>query len=636
MPERSPRHIAALALAAAGIPIFPCRVNGKKPLLNSHGFEDATTDVERINKWWSEADYNVAIEPERAGWCVIDLDGDEGKENWTKLREQHGLAGDTYIVKTPSGGFHFYFEGSLPPSASKLAKNIDTRGQKSYVLVPPSVVDGKPYTVARDHDVAPLPPWIAPLFAVKETVVQHAGPSEIDYPSALLRARKYIDGLNEPVPDGTRDNTAIKVAFFLHDLGVVGEDALTFLREWNNKVCIPPLSEDELGVKIWSASRNAQNVEGAYASAPTDIAFKQYLDQQAVEPGRSTALPDPIALSAIAGDEKPVELVVAPWIQKHRLNVFRGRGGSNKSRLALQWSMMIDAGKSMVGFTVQKATAVLYSCEDDREEVKRRRNAIAKKLDIQNSGVVYFDMTDEEDAFLFVVDDATGVHATKKWTDLCERMTAIPGHKVITLDSTYDVVDFLGSTKNSDNHVRAVIRLFDRACRKLDCTFICLWHPSRAGMSRGDEGGFATAWDNAPRNAVSIKPMEDADTFELRAEKRNNLAPGRPCVLQWIEGTLQVMSDDDATAIMLHEAAVEVALWAARQGMPIPMKAKPVSWVFEEMEKRTGRKLKVQDIRDLLARECRRENSRLEYRYHDRHGRGEPAGWVARTKESWE
>lgn len=635
LPERSPRHIAALAFAAAGIPVFPCQVNGKKPLPDSHGFEDATTDTATIDAWWAAADYNVAFEPERAGWAIVDIDGPDGEKNWQQFPNRPA----TYTVRTPRGGFHLYFEGSLPASASKLAPKVDTRGRVSYVLAPPSIVDGKPYTVASDVDIAPLPAWIGEALATT-TAVQHAGQADVDLKEVEQRARYYLNGLvargEVSIEGAGGDNRLYGVCAFLRDLGCTDEMSLALLQEIWNPACVPPWTDDELGVKIANASQYAQNAGGAYASAPTETAFKEYLEKQAVTTGRSTPLPEPIALGSIAGEEKPVEMVVAPWIQKHRLNVFRGRGGSNKSRLALQWSMMIAAGKSGCGFSVQQSTAVLYSCEDDVEEVKRRRNAIAKKLDLGDSPVLYFDMTEEDDAFLMVVDDDTGVHTTKKWDDLIARMGAIVGHKVVVLDSTYDVIDFLGSTKNSDNHVRAVIRLFDRLCRKADCTFICLWHPSRAGMSRGDEGGFATAWDNAPRNAVSIKPMDDDDTFELAAEKRNNLAKGRPVILRWVEGTLQVVTDDDATAIMEHEAVVDVALEAARTGQPIPMKAKPPTWVFEDIEARCGHRMKVSDIRDHLTRECRRENSRLEYRHYDKHGRGEPAGWVKRSKEDWE
>jgi len=49
---------AALAYARAGWPIFPCRVDQKKPA-TAHGVNEATTDPKKIEEWWTEnPDYN--------------------------------------------------------------------------------------------------------------------------------------------------------------------------------------------------------------------------------------------------------------------------------------------------------------------------------------------------------------------------------------------------------------------------------------------------------------------------------------------------------------------------------------------------------------------------------------------------
>src|SRR5579859_1218511 len=101
----TPRHEKARWYALQEIPVFPCRVNGKKPA-TAHGFKDATTDLRQIDAWWSEADYNLALEPERAGWCVVDLDvKDNGPANWVALP---GDKPPTYTVATSSGGKHLY------------------------------------------------------------------------------------------------------------------------------------------------------------------------------------------------------------------------------------------------------------------------------------------------------------------------------------------------------------------------------------------------------------------------------------------------------------------------------------------------------------------------------------------------
>jgi len=114
----TPKHQAARHLAEQGIPVFPVRVNGKKPLSGSNGYRDATTTLAQIDAWWGSADYNVAIYPAPAGLCIIDLDGDEGLENWQRLEDQQPEPILTRAVETPGGGMHLYFKGQLPASAS--------------------------------------------------------------------------------------------------------------------------------------------------------------------------------------------------------------------------------------------------------------------------------------------------------------------------------------------------------------------------------------------------------------------------------------------------------------------------------------------------------------------------------------
>ena len=201
---RTPLHETARRYAEAGIPVFPCRVGGKEPA-TSRGFKDATTDLGQIDRWWNEADYNIGLEPEKAGWAVIDIDdlnswenlnGDRptGQNNQNELRTHHrSFSSDTYTVGTPRGGRHLYYQGSLPASVEKLGRGIDTRGRGSYVLVPPCVVNGRPYTVLDDRDPAPLPAWIAERLGHSERTRAEA-PANVtwDDPETVAWAIEFI------------------------------------------------------------------------------------------------------------------------------------------------------------------------------------------------------------------------------------------------------------------------------------------------------------------------------------------------------------------------------------------------------------------------------------------------------------
>src|SRR5579859_2310566 len=252
----TPLHKHALALAAAGIPVFPCVVDGKAPATDN-GFHDATTDVDQINAWWSRADYNIAIEPETAGWLVIDLDPG-GEENWVKLVQESGGHEPTYEVRTPRGGRHLYFAGSGFSSVQRLAGHVDTRGVGGYVLVPPSVVGGRPYTVSQNRDIAALPAWISEALGRERVHAKADNRVEPDQPHNIERARRLLlarvaagrVALKGAGGDALTYSTAAEVM----DLGISPELAGDLMLEHWYPHCSPNDNDDFVRRKVQNAA----------------------------------------------------------------------------------------------------------------------------------------------------------------------------------------------------------------------------------------------------------------------------------------------------------------------------------------------------------------------------------------------
>lgn len=133
----------ALRLAGAGYLVFPCLAWRKEPA-TTHGFHDATDDVDQIRRWFdNDAGFNVAVacgpQPNGVWLLAVDIDPKhEGEVAWAELCERHG----TPLAprhETPSGGFHLFFDGpGLASGQNTLGRGIDTRGEGGYVVVPPS------------------------------------------------------------------------------------------------------------------------------------------------------------------------------------------------------------------------------------------------------------------------------------------------------------------------------------------------------------------------------------------------------------------------------------------------------------------------------------------------------------------
>jgi hypothetical protein len=261
---------AALEYGKAGIPCFPCVEDGKQPATD-HGFKDATTDLAQIAAWWAEnPNYNIALCPEDAGWCVVDIDPG-GETPWIEVIKKEGGHEPTYEVATPRGGKHLYFKGSIATSASKLGAHVDTRGVKGYVLVPPSVVGGKSYKVTNDRAIAPLPGWIATQLAAKNAAPREAPANvELDRDIAVAAYRSDLKtdlANNGPPLDGLgSDDRTYSIIGRGRDLNLSDERIGDLLHD----VWAPHFTRDWLDTKIANAAKYAQNARGC--DAPRTIA----------------------------------------------------------------------------------------------------------------------------------------------------------------------------------------------------------------------------------------------------------------------------------------------------------------------------------------------------------------------------
>jgi hypothetical protein len=145
---------AALAYAAAGWPVFPCRPDAKIPA-TKHGCKDATTSLPTIHSWWQRAAYNVAIATGAPGPDVLDVDVHATGSGWTgyeRLKSAGMITEALRMVRTRSGGLHVYFAGTTQRNSSLPRAHLDFRATGGYVLAPPSTVEGAPYELLFSHD----------------------------------------------------------------------------------------------------------------------------------------------------------------------------------------------------------------------------------------------------------------------------------------------------------------------------------------------------------------------------------------------------------------------------------------------------------------------------------------------------
>ncbi|MEL6125832.1 MAG: bifunctional DNA primase/polymerase [Pseudomonadota bacterium] len=136
---------AALAIAAMGMPVFPC-ARSKRPLVDE-GVHAASTDRDKVTRWWTRHP-NALIGvpcglPET--FDVVDLDKPKEKQphdGEVFVREHHPEAMDAaaITVRSQRGGLHLYFAPGTQGLKNRAAvlPGVDTRANGGYVCVPGS------------------------------------------------------------------------------------------------------------------------------------------------------------------------------------------------------------------------------------------------------------------------------------------------------------------------------------------------------------------------------------------------------------------------------------------------------------------------------------------------------------------
>ncbi|MFF3442119.1 bifunctional DNA primase/polymerase [Streptosporangium sp. NPDC002721] len=141
----------ALRHVAQGRRVFPCLPGGKRPIgrLVPNGFRGASDDFELVSRWWEHCpNANVGLPTGQGSFDVLDIDikpEGSGYPAFNRLKAAGVLPPPLAVVVTPSGGLHCYYPGTGQPCGALKAHFIDFKATGGYVLIPPSVVNGRPY-----------------------------------------------------------------------------------------------------------------------------------------------------------------------------------------------------------------------------------------------------------------------------------------------------------------------------------------------------------------------------------------------------------------------------------------------------------------------------------------------------------
>jgi len=251
---------AARSLAVAGVPVFPCEPDGKRPLTR-RGFLDATSDREQVAAWWSRTpDANIGL-PTGApsGAVVVDVDVHgpiDGRVAWRRASAAGLVDGAGLLVRTPTGGAHAYFPaapGAEQRSWQAVGAGVDFRGDGGYIIAPPSrrTIDG----ILRRYEITDLAAnSIGPVDAARLRDFldpRPAAPTRADEAAATVDAGRLASWVASR-SEGERNRGLFWAACRLAENGTPPTDALDAL---GPAAAQAGLSEREIATTVRSAYR---------------------------------------------------------------------------------------------------------------------------------------------------------------------------------------------------------------------------------------------------------------------------------------------------------------------------------------------------------------------------------------------
>jgi len=550
---------AALAWAGRGFPVFPCVPDGKEPLYEGTSWYDiATTDTDTIRRMWTdpvlgvEKDYNIGVDC--TDRIVIDVDVKDGKDGHNSYM-QLGGSYETLVVRTPSGGFHCYFEG--PNSANApIAGDVDVRSNHGYVLAPGSSINGNTYEIVYDRTPEWIPFTIERLLRAPYT--RKSGDFAANDTDANIQAAiRYLETAPVAVEGARGDETTfVTAARLVREMSLSVETAFELMRDhWNDR-CAPPWHLDEL----------LQKVENAAHYGTADVGR---LDPEMLFSAVPAVSPPPsiFAASSITFGNAldPLAMSPRPWmldrmLMLHELTLILAPGSAGKSSLILAIVAHMAVGKDFGPYKCHtKCKSIVYNGEDDRMEQSRRLYAVCDLYGIDYQEVKNSVMLlSAEDVDLRLVSEQ-GSRAIIN-DEMVRQLIELASDPDVGITAYDPLVDMHEVDEGDNPKMNAVMKVMKRVAREANVATLVAHHTVKAGGSRQEDrignmdisrGASGIVYKARIAFTLLNASQQDCEDYGMQDGERN----------AWVRL-------DDAK--MQYTLASEKPLWFHKEGVKIP------------------------------------------------------------------
>lgn len=478
---------AACEYARRGWFVFPLVPDQKEPLsdLAPRGQSDATTDIDRITRWWTAApEANIGLHLAPSGLVAVDADTYKGEVTTAgelpPTLTQRSARGGTHMIYTAEDGARYGRHRSV---------NIDVK-HRGYIVVAPSTFEGKPYMWANLDAPQPAPQWLRKPERTKAD------------PNARGTTGRTLDEAAEALgyinPDIPYDDW-LAVLMGLHD--EFGDEAIQIADDWSAKghKYRDGMVDDkfrtfergdgstintvfhlarEQGCDLSALhAKHQQDVMALFQVVPESERAKSIFEQIA-EQDKENQRQDvyPLLLPAALKARKPPEFLIARHIPQNSLGFLYSAPGVGKSFMAQDIGLHIAYGLTdWHGDAIQPSGdgSVIYIASEGSFDLPLRIEAWKAAHDIE----------DDTDRFLILESSVNFMHAE----DVAKLVRSI---HAVNRQPALIVVDTVSrALPGADENLQKDMTLFIQACDRIREAFHCavmgLHHASKGGTIRG-------------------------------------------------------------------------------------------------------------------------------------------------------
>jgi len=437
---------SSIALDYYDYGLLPIPLEGKKALIKWSDYILERPGRGQISSWFdSFPNSRVGIVTGQvSGLLVLDVDGEEGITSIKDLQVP-----TTWTVKTPRGGYHYYFSfpqvlKDVKTTLTNILKKVDTRGKGGYVV---SVNGHEDYTWVKspfDYDLAEAPKWLIDLLLNKDKAPKVNQGSEQNH---------WLSEILSGVGKGGRHEALVKLASYYFSR-MPGDVARQHMTDWNEKND-PPLPQDELEEQLNDLEKRFKS--GSYTST---------FDSATPEEDEEV-----FSVDEIMKNVKEPTWIVDNYIPKSGMILLCGEAEKGKTWLALDLAIELTRGGKWLGQFPVKKSKVLYIDEE------KPKAFFKKRIRLMGAAKDYFP-SKEFLKFSFQkgmkLDRERGV---KLFSTLLEKHQP----DVVILDA---FADFLTGKENDVTDILKIYDVLKNMRKKYDTTFVIIDHEKQAMMDR--------------------------------------------------------------------------------------------------------------------------------------------------------